>query len=151
MSKKVITITEQLVLPIIKEMNLELVDIEFVQEGANWYLRVFIDKEEGVDIDDCTKVSEQLSKKLDEVDPIPQAYFLEVSSPGAERPLRTERDFERAVGKGVHIKTKEPISGEQVFEGILLAKDTELTIQVGKKEVKIPMDLIDEARLAILF
>lgn len=151
MSKKVITITEQLVLPILKEMEMELVDIEFVKEGANWFLRVFIDKEDGVDIDDCGRVSEALSKKLDEVDPIPQAYFLEVSSPGAERPLKNEKDYLKAIGKGVQITTTEPIEGEQVFEGILLSKDTDLTLQMGKKEIKIPVALIDKARLAILF
>ncbi len=151
MSKKVLTITEQLVLPILNEMEMELVDIEFVKEGANWFLRVFIDKEDGIDIDDCGRVSEVLSKKLDEADPISQAYFLEVSSPGAERPLRSEKDYLKAIGKGVQITTSEPIDGEQVFEGILLSKDTEVTLRVGKKEVKIPVALIEKARLAILF
>lgn len=151
MSKKVITITEQLVLPILKDMNMELVDIEFVKEGANWFLRVFIDKDGGVDIDDCSKVSEVLSKKLDTADPIPQAYFLEVSSPGAERPLRTEKDYARAIGKGVQITTSEPIDGEHVFEGILLSIEPNITLQIGKKEVSIPKDNIQKARLAILF
>lgn len=151
MSKKVITITEQLVLPILTEMEMELVDIEFVKEGANWFLRIFIDKEAGVDIEDCSRVSEILSKKLDQADPIPQAYFLEVSSPGAERPLRNDKDFQKAIGKGVHITTLEPIDGETVFEGILLAKDADLTLQIAKKEVKIPANSIDKARLAILF
>ncbi len=151
MSKKVITITEQIVLSILKEMDMELVDIEFVKEGANWFLRVFIDKEGGVDIDDCGKVSEVFSKKLDAVDPIPHAYFLEVSSPGAERPLRTDKDYVRAIGKGVQITTSEPIGGEHVFEGILLSKDQNLTLQIGKKEVMIPVSNIAKARLAILF
>jgi ribosome maturation factor RimP len=152
MSKKVITVTEQLVLPILRSMDMELVDIEYVKEGANWFLRVYIDKEGGVDIEDCSRVSEILSKKLDEVDPIPEAYFLEVSSPGAERPLRNEKDYIKAVGKAVHIETREPVEGDTVFEGILKAReDDHLTIEVGKKEIKIPIPLIEKARLAILF
>ncbi|KRI41335.1 hypothetical protein APC20_02205, partial [Acinetobacter baumannii] len=97
--------------------------IEYKKEGSNWFLRVYIDKEDGVDIEDCGRVSEKLGKKLDEVDPIPGAYFLEVSSPGAERPLKKERDFERAVGKHVHVTTSEPIDGATVFEGELVAYD----------------------------
>lgn len=151
MSKKIITITEQLVYPILKELGMELVDIEYVKEGTNWFLRVYIDKEGGVDIEDCSKVSEILSKKLDEVDPIPEAYFLEVSSPGAERPLKTEKDYLRAIGKAVHIETTEPIEGETVFEGILLTMDADAVVQTGKKEVSIPRQLINQARLAILF
>ncbi|GMA59055.1 hypothetical protein GCM10025858_35580 [Alicyclobacillus sacchari] len=86
--ERVTDIVERLVLPIVEKEQVELVDVEFKKEGANWYLRVFIDKPGGVDIDDCSRVSEQLSEQLDIVDPIPESYFLEVSSPGAERPLK---------------------------------------------------------------
>ncbi len=82
MSKKVTNIVEELVTPILADMDLELVDIEYVKEGKNWFLRVFIDSDNGVDIEQCGMVSEKLSEKLDEVDPIPHNYFLEVSSPG---------------------------------------------------------------------
>ena len=123
MSKKVTDITEEIVTPILSDMNLELVDIEFKKEGKNWFLRVFIDSESGVDIEDCGTVSERLSEKLDELDPIQQAYFLEVSSPGAERPLKKERDLYKAVGKNVFITTFEPIDGEKAFEGKLLDFD----------------------------
>lgn len=108
MSKKVTDITEELVSPIVDELGLELVDIEFKKEGKNWFLRVFIDTENGVDIEDCGTVSERLSEKLDELDPITEAYFLEVSSPGAERPLKKEKDIYKAVGKNVHVTTYEP-------------------------------------------
>jgi ribosome maturation factor RimP len=146
-------IVTELVTPILEEMGLELVDIEFKKEGNNWFLRVFIDNETGnIDIDDCGVVSERLSQRLDEVDPIPTAYFLEVSSPGAERPLRNERDFRKAVGKHVHIVTKEPIEGAAVIEGELVSfEDGKLTVKEGKKSYVISLEQIDFARMAIVF
>ena len=102
---KVIDTVNQLVTPIVDEMGLELVDIEYVKEGKNWFLRVFIDKPAGIDIEECGLVSEKLSEKLDELDPITHNYFLEVSSPGAERPLKKKQDFEKTIGKNVYIKT----------------------------------------------
>jgi ribosome maturation factor RimP len=152
LSKNVITLTEQLVTPIIEEENLELVEIEYKKEGSNWFLRVYIDKEGGVDIEDCGRVSEKLSKKLDEADPIPTAYFLEVSSPGAERPLKKEKDYERAIGKHVHITTYEPINGAKVCEGELVSYDGEqLEIKEAKASAMIPMEKVASARLAVVF
>ncbi|WP_044893734.1 ribosome maturation factor RimP [Bacillus alveayuensis] len=156
MSKKVTEIVEEIVTPILEEMELELVDIEYVKEGKNWFLRVFIDSEDGIDIEQCGVVSEKLSEKLDEVDPIPYNYFLEVSSPGAERPLKKRADFERAVGKNVYIKTYEPIEGEKEFEGELTAFDgTVVTLTVmqktRKKTIEIPYEKIANARLAVVF
>jgi ribosome maturation factor RimP len=156
MSKKVTEIVEELVTPILEEMELELVDIEYVKEGKNWFLRVFIDSENGIDIEQCGVVSEKLSEKLDEADPIPYNYFLEVSSPGAERPLKKPADFERAVGKNVYVKTYEPIDGEKEFEGVLTAFDgTIATITVTqktrKKAIEIPYEKIANARLAVVF
>ena len=119
LSKKVTEVVEELAIPILEELNLELVEVEYVKEGKSWFLRVYIDKETGVDIEDCGNVSEKLSEKLDEIDPIPQNYFLEVSSPGAERPLKKEKDFQKAIGKNVYIKTYEPILDEKEFEGTL--------------------------------
>ncbi|MGM9949758.1 MAG: ribosome maturation factor RimP, partial [Lysinibacillus sp.] len=96
----VTSMIEELVTPITTELNLELVDVEFVKEGRNWFLRVYVDTPEGgIDIDQCAQVSERLSLVLDEKDPIEQNYYLEVSSPGAERPIKKEADFEKAVGK----------------------------------------------------
>lgn len=156
MGKKVTEVVEELVTPILDEMQLELVDIEYVKEGKNWFLRIFIDSDNGIDIEQCGIVSEKLSEKLDEVDPIPYNYFLEVSSPGAERPLKKAADFERAVGKNVHIKTYEPIEGEKEFEGELTAFDGDtVTIAVKqktrKKEIQIPYEKVASARLAIVF
>jgi ribosome maturation factor RimP len=150
---KVTDIVTDLVTPILDELGLELVDIEYKKEGSNWFLRVFIDNETGsIDIDDCGLVSERLSQRLDEVDPIPTAYFLEVSSPGAERPLRKESDFRKAVGRHVHITTKEPIEGESTFEGELISfEDGKLTVKEQKKTQVIALEQIDTARMAIVF
>lgn len=105
--------------PIAEENGLELVDVEWVKEGKNYFLRVFIAKEEGIFIEDCQKMSEALSKALDEIDPIKQPYHLEVSSPGIDRPLQTPRDFERAKGQEIEIKLLEPQEGEYKLIGAL--------------------------------
>ncbi|MFB3168729.1 ribosome maturation factor RimP [Neobacillus sp. 179-C4.2 HS] len=153
---KVTEVVEELTQPILQELDLELVEIEFVKEGKNWFLRVYIDKENGVDIEDCGTVSERLSEKLDELDPITQNYFLEVSSPGAERPLKKAKDFEKAIGKNVFIKTYEPIDGEKGFEGKLLDYDgqtvkVEMKIKTRKKIIEIPFEKVASARLAVIF
>lgn len=153
---KVIEVVEGLVNPIVDELNLELVEIEYVKEGSSWYLRVFIDKDEGVDIEECGIVSERLSEKLDEVDPIPYNYFLEVSSPGAERPLKKEKDYQKAIGKNIFVKVYEPIDGEKTFEGKLTDYNHEhLTIEIKvktrKKQVQIPTEKVASARLAVTF
>ena len=153
---KVIEVVEKIVEPIVNDLNLELVDIEYVKEGKSWFLRVFIDKDQGIDIEECGMVSEKLSEKLDELDPIPYNYFLEVSSPGAERPLKKQKDYEKAIGKNVHIKTYEPIDGEKTFEGVLTdyTGDTvtvEVKIKTRKKTIEIPFEKVASARLAVTF
>lgn len=153
---KVTDVVEELVSPIINELGLELVEIEYVKEGKSWFLRVYIDNDNGVDIEDCGVVSERLSEKLDEVDPIPHNYFLEVSSPGAERPLKKDKDFQKAIGKNVFIKTYEPIDGEKTFEGKLLEFDgeqikLEVKIKTRKKTIDIPYVKVANARLAVIF
>ncbi|MBO9128857.1 ribosome maturation factor RimP [Bacillus sp. 165] len=156
MSKKVTEIVEELAGPIVEELQLELVDVEYVKEGKDWFLRVFIDSETGIDIEECGLVSERLSEALDKADPIPHLYFLDVSSPGAERPLKKEQDFHKAIGKQVNIKTYEPLDGEKVFEGKLLAYDGSsvtvlMIIKTRKKEIIIPMEKVASARLAVTF
>jgi ribosome maturation factor RimP len=153
---KVTEVVADLVSPIVTDAGLELVDIEYVKEGRDWFLRIYIDKDAGVDIEECGLVSEKLSEKLDALDPIPHNYFLEVSSPGAERPLKKEKDFEKSVGKQVSIKTYEPIDGEKLFEGTLVnfsnqVVKVELKIKTRKKLVEIPFDKIANARLAVTF
>ncbi|WP_019413990.1 ribosome maturation factor RimP [Paenisporosarcina sp. TG20] len=153
----ILTEIEKLVTPIVEELNLELVDLEFVKEGRSWFLRIYVDTHEGgIDIEHCALVSERLSEVLDGKDPIEQNYFLEVSSPGAERPLKKESDYERAVGKFIYVKTYEPVNGLKEFEGILTAySDQGLEMEVRIKTRKIKVQLAKEkvalARLAINF
>ncbi len=117
--------TEQKVLPllepIVAENGLELVDLEFVKEGVNWYLRVYIDKDGGVSIDDCELVSRALEEKLDAADPIEQAYILEVSSPGLDRPLKKEADFQKFQGEIIDVKLYKPLNGSKQYQGKLLS------------------------------
>ncbi|MFC4617380.1 ribosome maturation factor RimP [Camelliibacillus cellulosilyticus] len=156
MAGKVTEIATGLIEPILQDLNLELVDVQYVKEGKNWILRVFIDSPVGVDLDTCTRVSDSLSEALDENDPIKDPYFLEVSSPGAERPLKNLNDYKKAVGKHVRITTYEAIDGDKVFEGQLkLADDKRLTVSIKNKtkvkDIDIPLDKIASARLAIVF
>ncbi|HEX6593934.1 MAG TPA: ribosome maturation factor RimP [Bacillota bacterium] len=154
MSSTIIQITEQLVQPILQEKGLQLVDIEYVKEGPNWFLRVYIDKEGGVNLTECSEVSEELSTQLDLKDPIGQEYFLEVSSPGVERPLKTKQDFKNNVNKNIYVSLYAPFEGEKEYEGILTAfNDNHVTIEykvkTRTKEVNIPFDKIAKARLAV--
>jgi ribosome maturation factor RimP len=98
----------------------ELVDVEYRREPGGWTLRLFIDKEGGVNLDDCRRVSEEFGMVLDVENPIPNRFNLEVSSPGLDRPLRQERDFLAALGRSVRIRTREPISGQRNFAGRLI-------------------------------
>lgn len=157
MSTVVETVTG-LVQPILDEQSFELVEVEFVKEGKSWFLRVFIDKEGGIDIEECAYVSEKLSEKLDSLDPdpIPQAYFLEVSSPGAERPLKKEADYEKAVGEYIHISLYQAIDGQKQYEGFLMSlSETELVLKIKiktrEKELTFDRKNIAKARLAIQF
>lgn len=134
MSKKRIDeLVTELALPITERHNYELVDVEYVKEGANWYLRIYIDKPEGVGLDDCQIVSEEISDELDRLDPIEQAYFLEVSSPGLDRPLKKPRDFEKYAGELVEVKTYQPIDGTKLFEGELIGLENNKIIITDKK------------------
>lgn len=152
MSDSIYSAVELLVQPYLEENGFELVDIEYVKEGSNWFLRVFVDKPGGIDIDDCGSISEYLSARLDENDPIPNAYFLEVSSPGAERPLKKPQDFVQALNKNVYIKTNDAISGHTEFEGTLISYDEEqLVILSGRVKYTVPADKITLARLAVMF
>jgi ribosome maturation factor RimP len=149
---KIKGIVEEMVQPYLDEHNFELVDVEYVKEGSNYFLRVYVDKEGGIDIDDCGMISEYLSQKLDENDPIPTAYFLEVSSPGAERPLKKSEDVAKAVGKDVFVTVYEAVDGQKEFEGRLLSfENDELVISAGKKQHTIPYAKVASARLAIIF
>ncbi len=136
---------------IIAPTKLELVDVEYVWE-RNWYLRVFIDKEGGVDLEDCQSVSEKLSKILDEKDPISDNYLLEVSSPGLDRVLRKEKDFIRYAGRTVDIHFFKPHDGTKLMVAEIVKKEgTLLTVQKDGKEEQLDMSEISQIRLHIDF
>lgn len=120
---EIVAKTEELVTPIIEENHFELVDVEYVREGANWYLRIYADKEGGINIDDCVLISRALEEKLDAEDFISDAYILEVSSPGLGRPLKKEKDFKRNLGEEVEIRTYRAIDRQKEFVGILKSYD----------------------------
>ena len=145
--------TEELLLPIVEEYRFELVDVEYVKEGSNWYLRAYIDKPGGITVDDCEEVSRRLSDLLDEKDFIEEAYILEVSSPGLGRPLKKDKDFARSIGEEVEIRTYKAIDHEKEFTGVLKSfdKDT-IVIELEDNEImNFARDNIALVRLAFDF
>ncbi|AVK60498.1 ribosome maturation factor RimP [Lactobacillus sp. CBA3605] len=158
MSNTVVETIQPLAQTIVTAHQFELVDVEFVRESQSWYLRIYIDKPGGINIEECAMVSDELSEKLDTIDPdpIPQAYFLEVSSPGAERPLKKEADYEMAIGQYVHVGLYQKLDGKKIFEGDLKAvTPTTLTIdyldKTRHKTITIDRQQIAQARLAVKF
>ena len=115
--------TETLLAPIAEENGVEIYDVEYVKEGSDWYLRAYIDKEEGVNINDCETVSRALSDELDKADFIEDAYIKEVSSPGLGRTLKKDKHLQKSLGELVELKTYKPINGTKEFEGTLKAFD----------------------------
>ena len=143
---------EELVMPIVEKYGFELVDVEYVKEGGNFYLRAYVDKPGGITVDDCETVSREFSDKLDEADFIEEAYIMEVSSPGLGRPLKKEKDFKRSIGKEVEIRTYRPIDREKEFYGILKAYDeNSVTIDCEEKERTFQKAEIALIRLAFDF
>ena len=127
--------TEQLLLPLVDAHGFELVDVEYVKEGGNWYLRAYIDKPGGIAVDDCEVISRALSDRLDEEDFIDDAYILEVSSPGLGRPLKKEKDFARSIGQEVEVRTYRAVDRQKEFTGILRAYDKDsITIEMENEE-----------------
>ena len=127
---------EALVLPLVEANNFELVDVEYVKEAGTWYLRIYIDKEGGININDCELVSRAFSDILDKEDPIEDAYILEVSSPGLGRPLKKDKDFQRHLGDEVEVRTYKPINKQKEFVGLLDAWDKEtVTLQMESGEM----------------
>ena len=114
---------EELLAPIVEEAGFELVDVEYVKEAGNWYLRGYIDKPGGITVNDCEAVSRIFSDRLDEDDFIEDSYIMEISSPGLDRPLKKDKDFARSMGKVVEIRTYRPIDRQKEFSGVLTAYD----------------------------
>ena len=125
--------TEALLLPIMEEMNFELVDVEYVKEGSTWYLRAYIDKEGGITVNDCEAVARRMNDLLDEKDFIADSYVFEVSSPGLGRPLKKEKDYVRSMGKELEISTYRAINRQKEFYGILTGY-TEDTVTIQPEE-----------------
>lgn len=145
--------TQELLEPIMQEHSFELVDVEFVKEGSNYYLRAYIDKPGGITIDDCEVVSRRLSDLLDETDFISEAYILEVSSPGLDRPLKKEKDFQRSLGKDVEVRFYRAVDGVKEIEGTLVAYDRDsITLEDEESsQLTLSRDNIALIRLAIDF
>lgn len=145
--------TEQLLLPIIEKNSFELVDVEYVKEAGNWYLRAYIDKPGGITVDDCEIVNRELGDLLDRDDFIDDSYILEVSSPGLGRPLKKERDFVRSKGEEVEIRTYRMVEKQKEFRGLLKAwdKDTVTIEQEDGQERVFDRDNIALIRLAFDF
>lgn len=146
------TRTEQLLVPIVEKYGVEIYDVEYVKEGSDWYLRAYIDKPEGVNINDCENVSRALSDVLDTEDYIEDAYILEVSSPGLGRTLKKDRHLEKSLGEEVEIRTYKPIDKQKEFSGILKAYDKDtVTIEEDSEECVFARADIALIRLALDF
>lgn len=146
------TKTEALLAPIVERFGVEIYDIEYLKEGSGWYLRVYIDKPEGVNINDCENVSRALSDELDREDFIQDAYILEVSSPGLGRALKKDKHLEKSLGEEVEIKTYKPIDKCKEFQGILKAYDNDtITIIINEEEKIFARAEIAIIRLALDF
>ena len=138
-----------LIEPAVERLGFELVELEYGSGRAHALVRVFIDREGGVTVDDCTRVSRELSALLDVEDPIPTGYTLEVSSPGFDRVLRTQAHFGRFVGARVFVELKEPRAGRRRYTGMLLTvDDAGIALEVDREHVAVAFNEIGKARLA---
>lgn len=142
----------QLLLPICEANGVEIYDVEYVEEVGEWYLRAYIDKEGGVTIDDCEKVSRALSDALDADDFIEDAYYLEVSSPGLGRTLKKDSHLEKSIGMEVELKTFKPINKQKEFSGILKGyTKTEITVEINNEDKIFTRSEIALIKLALDF
>ena len=131
-------IVTEIITPFLGEKNYELVDVEFVKEGPHRYLRVYVDKEGGVTLDDCQVISTFINQELDKIDPIEENYYLEVSSPGLERSLKKDSDFNKFIGHKIRIKLYQTINGQKIIVGELVDYvDNQITIKNESTEENI--------------
>ncbi len=148
------SMTEELLVPIVKAAGVEIYDVEYVKEGSDYYLRAYIDKPEGVNINDCEKVSRALSDALDEKDFIADAYILEVSSPGLGRTLKKDKHLAKSLGEKVELKTYKPVDKCKEFEGILKSYDGDsvtITMEPDGKDLVFARTDVALIRLALDF
>ena len=138
--------------PLVQAQGCSLWDVEYVREGGEWFLRLYIDKDGGVDIDDCEAVSRAVDPVLDEKDPIPESYRFEVCSAGLERVLKRPSDFERFLGEPVLVKLYRPKDGRKEFPGVLKGyKDGDVTISAGGQEITFEKAEVALVRLRVEF
>ena len=155
---KVEKITANLVQPILKHHHFTLYEVDYSKKGPKWYLSVYIDKPQGISINDCELVSNELGNKLDSLDPdpIPHAYNLDVSSPGVERPLKKPQDFRNAINKYIHVSLYYPVKGRKMYDGYLkkltsdqiIIKYNDMSVM---RDLGIPKKALAKARLAVKF
>ncbi len=150
--KRTVEIVEELITPCVRESGMELVDVEFVKEGPYWYLRIFVDQPGGIGIEDCGYLSGKIDRLLEEQDPIPQSYHLEVSSPGLERPLKKLADFNRFVGNLAVITTFAPYNGKKNLTGRIAAVcEDNIILDSEGSELTIHYSQVASARLKAEF
>ena len=150
--KKVTEIVAELAAPVAAEFGCELWDTEYVREAGQWFLRLYLDKDGGVDILDCENVSRRVSDLLDEADPIEGSYIFEVSSAGAERQLKRPGDFEKFMGSPVLLKTYQNRDGRKEFPGVLKEYDGgAVVLEMGKQELRFEKNEVAMVRLRIVF
>jgi ribosome maturation factor RimP len=145
------SLIEKLVGEIITDTEIELVDVEYVKE-RDWYLRVFLDKAGGIEVEDCQWVSGALEKKLDELDPVKDSYYLEISSPGLERSLKKERDFIRHTGDKVKVQLYNALNGEKALIGTLRGlENNQILLEKDGEQITIPREKVSQVRLHLEF
>lgn len=146
--RTIIKEVQAIVEPIIENLGLELVEVQYAKEGPTWVLRLTIDGPNGIGHEECLAVSQAVSDPLDEADPIPGSYTLEVSSPGLDRPLVKPADYERFAGREVRVSTYGPIDGRKNWRGLLKGlEDNEVVLTVDGEEVRLPFDKVSRTRL----
>ena len=147
---KVTDLVAQLAQPLAEAAGCSLWDVEYVKEAGTWYLRIYIDKETGVSIDDCEAVSRALDPVLDEADPIPTSYIFEVSSAGVERELKRPRDFEKFLGSQVEVRHYQPVEGAKAHTGTLRGyADGAVTIEINGVEKTYQKAQVAQVRLSV--
>ena len=151
-TKNIASVVADLIGPTVSELDYDLWDVEYVKEGAEYYLRVTIDREEGITIDDCEKVHRAIDPILDEADPIEDSYHLEVSSPGIERELKYDWHFEAFMGCNVELKLYAPLNGSKSYVGELVEyTDEAVSVKQGENTVTVPHDKIAKVQTVLDF
>lgn len=148
---KIADIVTEIARPIVEQIGCELWDVEYVSEGGQWYLRIYIDKADGVSIDDCERVSRAVDPILDEKDPIASSYIFEVSSAGLERALKQPMHFQRCLGENVEVKLYKPMEGSKLFTGILSGYENgNITINSNGNDVTFTKEQVANVRLRLV-